>query len=270
MSGRPNRRSSSPLLPFNDAADSSCNDSPDQRPPTAFISYSHEGLEHGKRALNLATRLRTEGVDCEIDSFETSPPEGWPLWMQRQAEKSDFVIAVCTETYMRRFVGSETSGKGKGATWEGRLIQQDLYDAGENRRIIPIVFDQADVDYIPLALKSATYYDLSTDSGYHDLHRALTKQPQVERQPLGPIPRRLPNLDPDESGVIALLHLCPDPLPPEVVACGFGREVTKIATTIQRLVQIGVLKTEEDAVRLETRTVAGIPVPSDNVVGSTP
>ena len=237
-------------------------------PPTAFISYSHEAPKHDERVLNLAKRLGAEGVDCEIDSFQVSPPEGWPLWMQRQTQKSDFVIAVCTETYAQRFAGNETSGKGKGATWEGRLIQQGLYDAEENRRIIPVVFDQTDVDHIPFVLKSATYYDLSTDSGYRELHRALTNQPRVERLPLGPIPRRLPDLDPGESEVSALLRLCPDPLPLAVVARGIGQEVTKVATTLQRLVQIAVLKIEEDAVRLEDRTADGIPVPSDNVVGS--
>ena len=268
MPGRPNPRSSSPLLPFSDAADSSRHDSLDERPPTAFISYSHEASEHGKRVLNLAKRLRAEGVECEIDSFEVSPPEGWPLWMQRQTEKSDFVIAVCTETYARRFVGSETSGQGKGATWEGRLIQQSLYDAGENRRIIPVVLDKADVDHIPSVLKSATYYDLSTDSGYHELHRALTNQPRVERRPLGPIPRRLPYLDPSESAVTALLHLCPDPLPLEVVGRVIDQEVAGIAKALQKLVELSVLKIDEDEVRLDVRTADGIPVPSDNVVGS--
>ena len=268
MPDRPDPRSSSPLLPFYDDTDSPRNPSPDRRSPTAFISYSHEAPEHDERVLNLAKRLRAEGVDCEIDSFQVSPPEGWPLWMQRQTQKSDFVIAVCTETYAQRFAGNETSGKGKGATWEGRLIQQGLYDAGENRRIIPVVFAQTDVDHIPFVLKSATYYDLSTDAGYRELHRALTNQPRVERLPLGPIPRRLPDLDPGESEVMTLLYLCPDPLPLEVVARGVGQEVTKVATTLQRLVQIAVLKIEEDAVRLEARTADGIPVPSDNLVGS--
>ena len=268
MPGRPDPRSSSPLLPFDDEADSARNASADQRPITAFISYSHETPDHDERVLNLAKRLRTEGVDCEIDSFQVSPPEGWPLWMQRQTQKSDFVIAVCTETYARSFTGNDTFGKGKGATWEGQLIQQGLYDAGENRRIIPVVFDQSDVDHIPFVLKSATYYDVSTDSGYRRLHRALTNQPWVIRRPLGPIPRRLPDLNPGESEVTALLRLCPDPLPLEVVARVLGREVTEVAPTLQRLVHIALLKVDEDAVRLEARSADGIPVPSNHVVGS--
>ena len=241
--------------------------SPDHRLPTAFISYSHETPEHDERVRNLAKRLRAEGVDCDIDAFQVSPPEGWPRWMQRQVEKSDFCIVVCTQTYARRFVGNETSGEGKGAKWEGQLIHQSLYESAKNHRFIPVVFDKADVSYIPLVLKSATYYDLSTNSGYSELYRAMTNQPRLEKQPLGPILRRLPDLDSGESKVMALLSLCPDPLPLEVVSRVVGQGVTEAATTLQRLVQIAVLRIEEHVVRLEARSAEGIPVPSDNLAG---
>ena len=145
--------------------------------------------------MKLAEKLRDDGVDCEIDEYVVSPLEGWPLWMQRQIQKLDYVIVVCTEMYARRFAGNETSGKGKGARSEGQLINQILYEEGENARFIPVVFDRRDVDHIPLVLKSATYYDLGTDDGYQKLHRALTNQPRVQRRPVGAIRRRLPNLD---------------------------------------------------------------------------
>ena len=101
-------RSSSPLLPFSDDTDAPDNRSPDGRLPTAFITYSHETNEHNERVLNLAKKLRADGVVAEIDSFQVSPPEGWPAWMRKQTEESDFVIVVCTETYARRFAGNET------------------------------------------------------------------------------------------------------------------------------------------------------------------
>ena len=112
MSPRLDPEPSSPLLPFDDTADSPGNASRAPRPPTAFISYSHEAPEHNDRVLDLANRLRTQGVDCEIDKYQVSPPEGWPLWMQRQVQKSDFVIVVCTDTYSRRCIGNEEPGKG--------------------------------------------------------------------------------------------------------------------------------------------------------------
>ena len=108
---------------------------------------------------------------------------------------------------------------------------------------------------------------LSTNSGYSELYRAMTNQPRLEKQPLGPILRRLPDLDSGESKVMALLSLCPDPLPLEVVSRVVGQGVTEAATTLQRLVQIAVLRIEEHVVRLEARSAEGIPVPSDNLAG---
>jgi len=104
--------------------------------PTAMISYSHDSVDQDARVVRLAERLRTDGIDCEIDAYQISPPEGWPAWMRRQLQERDFCIVVCTETYARRFAGNETPGTGKGATWEGRLLRQILFEDGKNERVI--------------------------------------------------------------------------------------------------------------------------------------
>ena len=260
--------SSLPLLPFDGTADSPDNAPPDHRSPTAFISYSHESPGHDERVLQLANRLTGEGVACEIDRYHVSPPEGWPRWMQKQVQDSDFIIAVCTEAYERRFTGNQTDGKGKGAAWEGRSIYQLLYDAVENRRVIPVVFSRADIAHIPFVLKDATYYDLSKQDGYRALHRALTNQPRVERPPVGPILRLLPNLDPQESDVVALLRLCQDPLPLAIVARVVGKQPAEIPTTLQRLVQTSALEVRNATVHLNDRSSDDIPAPSGDLVGT--
>jgi len=56
----------------------------EQRPPRVFISYSHDNVEHQERVLGLADRLRADGINAEIDQYNTAPPEGWPLWCERQ------------------------------------------------------------------------------------------------------------------------------------------------------------------------------------------
>jgi hypothetical protein len=52
--------------------------SPHPDHPRVFISYSHDSPEHLDHVLELADRLRTDGIDCHIDQYEESPPEGWP------------------------------------------------------------------------------------------------------------------------------------------------------------------------------------------------
>jgi hypothetical protein len=41
-----------------------------------LISYSHDSAAHKQRVLDLADRLHGDGVDCHLDRYEDSPPEG--------------------------------------------------------------------------------------------------------------------------------------------------------------------------------------------------
>ena len=77
-------------------------------PPKVFISYSHDSLEHAQHALELAERLRKDGIDAQLDQYVAgTPAEGWPRWMLDRLDWVDFVLVACTETYYRRFRGHE-------------------------------------------------------------------------------------------------------------------------------------------------------------------
>lgn len=165
--------------------------------PIVFISYTHDSADHEMAVLRLSDRLRSDGVDCQIDQYEVAPTQGWPRWMEEQAERADYVLVVCTEAYLRRFRGEEDPGIGLGATWEGGIITQEMYDAqGRNTKFIPVVFVPTDLSHRPRMLKSTTYYDLSTPDGYDRLLRRLTQQPKTIKPPLGSI-RRLPRRQPE-------------------------------------------------------------------------
>jgi hypothetical protein len=175
--------------------------------PKVFISYSHDSQEHKKRVSELADRLRDDGIDCIIDRYEPSPAEGWHRWMLNQIEVADFVLVVCTERYSQRFRGREESGKGRGVTWEGGVIIQELYDAqGQNSKFIPVVFTSEDIEFIPSPLRSTSNYDLSTLNGYELIYRQLTNQPEMLKPDLGSL-RTLPPLNHKQ--------ISPDPLPPQ-------------------------------------------------------
>ena len=159
-----------------------------------FISYSHDSVEHVQRVLALSNRLRSDGIDCVLDQYETSPPEGWPRWMDKKIRDSKCVVLVCTEQYFRRVMGEEQDGKGLGVRWEGNLIYQHFYNAGtNNHRFIPVVLEHGHKEFIPTPLQGATYYLLSDESGYDDLYLRLTDQPKVQKPELGkrrPLPKR--------------------------------------------------------------------------------
>jgi len=94
------------------------------KPIKVFISYSHDSVEHTKLVLQLANTLRGHGVDVELDQYHVRPPQGWPRWCEEQLEpeNADFVLTICTETYLQRIKGKTPADEGRGVFWEGQLI----------------------------------------------------------------------------------------------------------------------------------------------------
>ncbi len=159
-----------------------------------FISYSHDSDQHKDRVLVLSDRLRADGIDCTIDQYETSPPEGWARWCDRKIEEADFVLVACTQTYVQRFKGIDTTEKGKGVKWEGAIITQEIYEAqAKNKKFIPIIFTDEDSAHIPTILRGVTSYKVFTKEGYESLYRHLTSQPAILKPIIGkvkPMPPR--------------------------------------------------------------------------------
>ena len=159
---------------------------------TVFISYSHDSATHIKSVLDLSNKLRSEGINCILDQYESSPPEGWPRWMDKKIHDACFVLMICTESYYKRVMGEEEPGKGHGVRWEGNLIYQYIYNAGStNTKFIPVVFDASNRDYIPTPLQGATNYCVSTQDGYDDLYYRLINKPKIEKPEIGKL-RALP------------------------------------------------------------------------------
>jgi len=139
-----------------------------------LISYSWDSDPHPQKVLALSDRLRSEGIDCVLDQYEVSPPEGWPRWMDRKINIASLVIVICTKTYLARVIGEEEPGKGNGVRWEGGIICQHLYNqGGENKKFIPVLMQESDKKYIPVPLQSASYFTIETEAGYQRLYSRL-------------------------------------------------------------------------------------------------
>lgn len=160
-----------------------------EKKPIVFISYSHDSKEHQDRVLALANKLRSEGIDCAIDQYEDSPPEGWPKWMDRGVRNSDFVLVVCTETYYNRVMGIDSNGNG--IKWESTLIYQHLYNAGANNtKFIPVIFGDGEFKNIPEPLQGSTFYEIDKEDSYEKLYWRL-RGIKKEKPSLGKL-RELP------------------------------------------------------------------------------
>jgi len=131
--------------------------------PRVFISYSRDSVQHCKDVLALADRLNRDDIDCELDQyFNGSPEEGFPLWMERQIDAADYVLVICTKTYLNRWQGKEPKGIGQGVKWECLLSAQTLYDNdSRNNKFISVLFASEDSDFIPKPYKGFSRYDLT-------------------------------------------------------------------------------------------------------------
>ncbi|MFV8754892.1 SEFIR domain-containing protein [Nannocystaceae bacterium ST9] len=161
-----------------------------------FISYSQDSAAHAGRVLALADRLRADGVETDIDKYTASPLDGWQRWTQTQLTDSDYILVVCTPTYRRRFDGKDASGSGQASTSEGLIAQQLLYDANSlNTKLIPVIFEDAEYEDIPLTLRPFTRHRLP--ASYDDLVRHITGQSRTPAPSLGklgempPAPRQI-------------------------------------------------------------------------------
>jgi hypothetical protein len=153
-----------------------------ERNPKVFISYSHDSTAHGDEVLRFGNRLRSEGIDCTLDQYEESPPEGWPRWMDAQIRSADFVLMVCSDLYRKKIEGEVGTDVGLGVKWEGNLIYQHLYDSGAvNNRFVPVLFADGKDEHIPLAVRGATRYRVNDETEYDKLYWRLRGQPKATK-----------------------------------------------------------------------------------------
>lgn len=158
-------------------------------PPKVFISYSHQDAIYENEVLEFTNKLRSEGIDANIDLYEEAPSEGWPRWMENQIRKSDYVLVLCSKSYYEKFYSDEI---GKGVIWEVSIIYQYLYDANaETTKFIPIFFEKGEEEFIPTPIKSFTYYNIGSKEGYDKLYWRLRGVKKTEKPPLGKL-RSLP------------------------------------------------------------------------------
>lgn len=162
--------------------------------PTTFISYSHDSQEHKLWVLELASRLRGNGVDAILDQWDLGPGGDLPHFMEQAIAKSSRVLMICTDRYV------EKANRGTGGVgFEKMIVTADLLRQIGSNRVIPIVRQQG-TNVLPTFLSSKLYIDLSTtdqfETGFDQLLRELLGAPLFHKPALGKEPTLLPKSSP--------------------------------------------------------------------------
>jgi hypothetical protein len=126
----------------------------------AFISYAHEP-ETRRAAVQLAERLRKDGVNVWFDQWNLQPGQPWEPAINTALEQASAILAI---------VGKSDRSKG--------MLKKELEVAIKaNKAIIPILTDDADFNDIPESIRDRQA--VAPNSGrpaYLQLLRALGKE----------------------------------------------------------------------------------------------
>jgi len=144
--------------------------------PRVFISYSWDSEQHKGWVLELAKRLRADGIDAVVDEIHLSPGDRAPQFMEMCIRQSDRVLVICTEVYKRRF--DERTG---GAGYEGHIISGEIISQVGRNKFIPILRSGDWNTAMPTALLGTIGIDLRQDleAQYRKLVRNLYQVAQV-------------------------------------------------------------------------------------------
>ena len=176
--------------------------------PKAFISYSHDSLDHKKWVLDLATRLRNNGVDAILDQWDLKPGDDLPRFMEQGLIAADRVLMVCTDKYVEK----ANSGAG-GVGYEKMIVTADLLKTIDSNKVIPLI-RQSGSHNVPTFLRTKLFLDFSRpdqfefsfDELIRTLHNApLYEKPVIANNPFTPVTETPPNRTGD--GVLAIMKL---------------------------------------------------------------
>ena len=100
--------------------------------PTVFISYARENQEHNDWVKELASRLRRDRIDAQLDKWELTLGSQNSAFMN-QIKSCKFVLVICTPKYKER-----SDGRIGGVGYESDLIKAEVA-LGKDTKIIPVL-----------------------------------------------------------------------------------------------------------------------------------
>ena len=118
--------------------------------------------------MQLATILRSDGVETILDKWVLHPGDPITQFMEEGIRESEFVLIICTEMYK-----SKSDKKVGGVGYEDSIISSDLFSNSNHRKYIPILKSGSYLKAMPTSLHSKRYINLSNDDSFQASYRDL-------------------------------------------------------------------------------------------------
>ena len=153
-----------------------------------FISYAWTNDAYQKKVINLATKLRNDGIDVILDIWDLHTGADRFLFMEKSVSESDKVLILCNKEYKEK-----ADNRYGGAGQETMIIAPEVYEKTAPEKFIPIIMERSLLgkEYIPQYLKSLIYIDFTdknVESQYQNLLYAIHGVTKNTKPKIGDIP----------------------------------------------------------------------------------
>ena len=139
--------------------------------PKVFISYSWDSEEHKKWVLNLASKLRENGVDVILDQWDLQKGGSLiPNFMQQSVMNADRVLCILTQNYKEK-----TDNLNGGVGCEYSILSADIASNLTTNKFIPILRQGDSATSIPIILKGRFRYDMQDDAKFNETFNSLLR-----------------------------------------------------------------------------------------------
>jgi TIR domain len=149
--------------------------------PIVFISYSHDTEEHRNWVLQLATRLRSNGVDVILDRWNLKLGSDLASFMEQGLSKSQRVVCICSDNYVKK----ANEGKG-GAGYEKQIITSEFINDQNSNWVIPLIKGNPNNKKTPTFLAGRMYISFEESHLYETKYEELLRD--LLDEPILPIP----------------------------------------------------------------------------------
>ena len=152
-----------------------------------FISYSWDNEEYKQWVMNLAKRLRSDGIEAILDQWEIALGDPLTHFMEEKIEASEYVLIICTPGYREK--SRERQG---GVGYEDHVMTAEIYDKKNHRKYIPMIAKSSIRGSVPTFLSGRRFVNLN-DENYEDGYLELKSTLLGENPTAPPIRRRSSN-----------------------------------------------------------------------------
>ena len=137
--------------------------------------------------LQLATRLRHNGVDTILDRWNLELGQDVAAFIERGLSQSNRVLCICSEIYVRK-----ANTKQGGVGYEKKIITAEIMANLNTDWVIPVIRNNPASDLVPTFLGGCLYVDFRDDrryeEKYEELLRSLLDEPVLPVPPIGDNP----------------------------------------------------------------------------------